>query len=67
MAEPTLEELSTAYEVAFAHYLTIGGQSALAPLASSRPSLLDAWADYMIARRRYERALLRSRRGVEEN
>ena len=36
------------------------------PHYNAEPALLDAWADYMIAKRRYERALIASRRGSVE-
>lgn len=36
---------------------------AFTPSPDNAPDLLDAWADYRIAKRRYERALLVSRRG----
>lgn len=45
---------------AYAIYTTA---TAYVPEPHAPEAVLDAWADYMIARRNYERALIRSRRG----
>ena len=73
MTELTLEQLSRASDrawQAFSEEADIHGPGIppelLTPTPRAPPSLLDAWADYQIAKRRYERALIRSRRGSIE-
>jgi hypothetical protein len=61
----TYADSITAFQRTFGPLACISDPFGFVPGPCESDERLDAWADYLIAKRRYERALVMSRRGVE--